>query len=138
MKPTTPTAILAHVGEALTASRLVRPTEQHFQFWTFYHPYTAALVSELNRHGVDALLHRPLHQHPAKFAPTAPGVTQHEPLDFEAAYAPDEVPHPIVADDYPQEDVDFGERSAYGIYNWELFFHAPLLIADRLRQNQRF
>ena len=39
---------------------------------------------------------------------------------------------------YPREDVDFTFGGAYSIYNWELFFHAPLLIADRLSKNQRF
>jgi hypothetical protein len=38
---------------------------------------------------------------------------------------------------YPVEDVDF-EDGAYAIYNWELFFHAPLLVADRLSKNQRY
>src|SRR5207342_531276 len=39
---------------------------------------------------------------------------------------------------YPVEDVDFRQEGAYSIYNWELFFHAPLLIADRLSRDQRF
>ena len=28
--------------------------------------------------------------------------------------------------------------SAYGIYNWELFFHAPTILADRLSKTQQF
>ncbi len=36
------------------------------------------------------------------------------------------------------EDVEFSLQSAYGLYNWELFFHAPLMIAERLSQNQQF
>jgi hypothetical protein len=39
---------------------------------------------------------------------------------------------------YPQEDVDFTPAGAYSLYNWELFFHIPLLIATRLTANQRF
>ncbi|HTF04565.1 MAG TPA: hypothetical protein VK826_11090, partial [Bacteroidia bacterium] len=31
----------------------------------------------------------------------------------------------------------FGTRSAYSQYNWELFFHIPMLVATRLCQNQR-
>ncbi len=38
----------------------------------------------------------------------------------------------------PVEDVDFDNDGAYSLYNWELFFHAPLFIADRLSKNQRF
>ena len=36
------------------------------------------------------------------------------------------------------EQIDFDHDSPYGSYNWELFFHIPLLIATRLMQNQRF
>jgi len=34
--------------------------------------------------------------------------------------------------------LDFTTSGAYAIYNWELFFHAPLLIAIHLSQNQKF
>ena len=39
---------------------------------------------------------------------------------------------------YPVEDVDFTADGAYSVYNWELFFHAPMLIATTLSQNQQF
>ncbi|MCY7392547.1 MAG: hypothetical protein LH647_13995, partial [Leptolyngbyaceae cyanobacterium CAN_BIN12] len=39
---------------------------------------------------------------------------------------------------YPEEIVDFSPDGAYSPYNWELFFHAPLLIANSLSKNQRF
>jgi hypothetical protein len=39
---------------------------------------------------------------------------------------------------YPKEVVDFNPDGAYAPYNWELFFHAPLLIANSLSKNQRF
>jgi hypothetical protein len=39
---------------------------------------------------------------------------------------------------FPREEVDFCRESAYSLYNWELFFHAPMLIATRLTQNRRF
>ncbi len=48
------------------------------------------------------------------------------------------ISRPIVLAPYPVEDVDFDEDGAYALYNWELFFHAPLLIADRLSKNQRY
>ena len=38
----------------------------------------------------------------------------------------------------PVDDVDFSKIGSYSSYNWELFFHTPLLIADRLSKNQRF
>jgi hypothetical protein len=39
---------------------------------------------------------------------------------------------------YPRETVDFDRDAAYASYNWELFFHVPLLIANSLSRNQRF
>jgi hypothetical protein len=39
---------------------------------------------------------------------------------------------------YPVENVDFRYIGAYSIYNWELFFYAPLLVATRLSINLRF
>ncbi len=39
---------------------------------------------------------------------------------------------------YPVKDLDFSVGGAYSIYNWELFFHAPLMIAIQLSQNQQF
>ncbi len=38
---------------------------------------------------------------------------------------------------YPRSDLDFDLASAYGAYNWELFFHAPLLVALRLAKEGR-
>ena len=35
------------------------------------------------------------------------------------------------------EDVDFSQRRLFP-YNWEVFFHIPLLMATRLSGNQRF
>jgi Tc toxin complex TcA C-terminal TcB-binding domain len=54
---------------------------------------------------------------------------------FNNTYSPNPttVPSP-----YPTDDLDFSLRGAYAIYNWELFFHAPLLIAIHLSQNQKF
>ena len=45
---------------------------------------------------------------------------------------------PATEEFYPKEVVDFTPDGAYSPYNWELFFHAPLLIANSLSKNQRF
>lgn len=47
-------------------------------------------------------------------------------------------PTSLIESPFPAEEVDFSIASPFGIYNWELFFHMPLLIATRLMQNQRF
>ncbi|MBE9570423.1 MAG: peptidoglycan-binding protein, partial [Proteobacteria bacterium] len=53
---------------------------------------------------------------------------------FEDVYLPTD----IVDKPYPYEDVDFESDGSYSLYNWEIFFHAPLMVADRLSKNQRF
>jgi hypothetical protein len=37
----------------------------------------------------------------------------------------------------PKDGLDFDLASPYGLYNWELFFHAPLLVALRLAKEGR-
>ena len=55
--------------------------------------------------------------------------------DFAAQYSPDIT---VVDQPFPVKNIDFTDEGAYSIYNWELFFHAPLLIAVHLSQNQKF
>lgn len=61
----------------------------------------------------------------------ARGVAQR---DFEVAYQPTSAVQPW----YPWPTVSFEYGTSMGIYNWELFFHVPLMIADRLTREMRF
>lgn len=108
----------------------VMPTAQQvrrYEFKNFFHPYSVPFMKQLHLKGVDGLLER----------------SQQLVLQktFKARYNPTDVVvkgDPVKLDKYPVEDVDFTHGGAYSIYNWELFFHLPLLIATRLMQNQRF
>ena len=115
-----------------------RRSEERYRFETFYHPYVSAFTHQLNRDGVQGLMQREVQREPDRFQPRAPGGSAMEPLVFATVYAPDAVERPIVDRRHPVEDVDFEHDGAYALYNWELFVHAPLLIADRLSKNQRF
>lgn len=92
------------------------------RFRPFYHPLTCRFARELYTKGVDGLMARE-----TQFADAG--------LDFGQVYSPT-----TVVDNrfYPNETVDFDGDGSYSLYNWELFFHAPLMIASRLSQNQRF
>lgn len=97
------------------------------RFHTFFHPHVCEFISSLNRDGIPGLLRLENQQ------------LSNDPVTkttFEDTYDP----HPtnVDADPYPYEDVDFEPGGAYTLYNWELFFHIPLLVADRLGKNQRF
>ena len=54
-------------------------------------------------------------------------------MDFYNTYKPTGVVY-----DYPDNKVDFRPESAYSLYNWELFYHIPLLIANKLSNDQKF
>jgi hypothetical protein len=44
-------------------------------------------------------------------------------------------PSDLVQQPYPAKDLDFTPSAAYGVYNWELFFHVPVTIAIHLSKN---
>jgi hypothetical protein len=95
--------------------------KDHFSFKTFYHPHVKTFIKAFNKFGVKGLLNRNME-------------TQPDLINFE-----DYIPNTsLVATPYPSDQVDFGYRSAYSQYNWELFFHIPMLIACRLKNDQRF
>lgn len=99
-----------------------------YRFAPFSHQYTALFLRELNRGGIPGLLRRAIQRFPQTFYPT-------NSFNF-ASYQPTGV---AIAEPTAQTDVvDFSPRGATSIYNWELFFHAPFLIACKLTANQRF
>lgn len=100
-----------------------------WKFEIFYHPYFCEISKRFNESGVDAILapsssdtqlYRQIYREP-------PELTRFQDYKPRAVLAP-----------YPYEQFDFSSEGAYSIYNWEIFFHIPLLIADRLSKNQRF
>jgi hypothetical protein len=108
-----------------------------YLFQSFHHPYVCLFLKQLNRFGLEGLLDpdptttdgRALARqltpdHPKKFS----FVSVYQPNHNELRYDPNP----------PQEVITFDHVDAYAAYNWELFFHIPLLIATRLHQDQRF
>lgn len=93
----------------------------HYQFLLHYHPYVETLIERLNTGGLTALLDPTWQASLTK--PLAPNLYQ---------------PGADVATPFPQHEIDVSDDGPYAIYNWELFFHAPLLIAVHLSTNQRF
>jgi len=99
-----------------------------FRFFIHYHPLVELFTKELNIWGMKGLLNRRIQVEPA----TIPSVP---PLFNFQDYQPD---NKNVASPRPVEDVDFTYLGAYSLYNWELFFHVPFFIANKLSANQRF
>ena len=92
-----------------------------------YHAFVPLLIRELNAGGVDRLFRRDLQMDPAAVQ-GVPG------FDFNAYYKPTD----NALTPYPTEGIDFEPEASYGIYNWELFYHAPFQIGLALGRNQRF
>ena len=101
---------------------------RQFHFKNYYHPFVcdfAKLVYNPLK-GIPALMSRETQLKDAGF-------------DFKAWYQPTPwVIQPGTTAYYPQEVVDFSPDGAYSSYNWELFCHSVLFIANSLSRNQRF
>src|SRR6266496_2091349 len=95
--------------------------EVDYAIATHYHPYVDALIEQLNVNGLPTLLDATYQKSLEK--PLAPKV-----------YAPG----PYATGTFPLNKIDEDDDGAYALYNWELFFHAPVLIATHLSKNQRF
>lgn len=86
-----------------------------------YHPWTEELIRKLNTDGLPAVLD-------AKWQST-----------LETTLTPGfYTPGAAFTGAFPKDVIDVSDDGPYAIYNWELFFHAPLLIAVHLSKNQRF
>lgn len=89
--------------------------QEYVWFRNLFHPHVSEFIKRLNRGGVDALLS-----------------INTQLLNNDGAgnkFASEYQPTFRVMKPYPQEIVDFGD-GAYAGYNWELFFHAPMLMAE--------
>ncbi|MDP1948655.1 MAG: neuraminidase-like domain-containing protein [Nitrospirota bacterium] len=97
------------------------------RFNTFFHPRMCELTKSLKRYGVDGLLtleNQRVTDAGAEFMRYLPNASL---VDLDTS-----------DDAIPTEDIDFRYEGAYSQYNWELFFHAPFMIATQLSRNQRF
>ena len=118
-------------------ARIQAPWEQRLRFTPFEHPHTCRLINTLKSGGIEELLAlsttRPLH--------VVSQIQDHlmvngrwlplKQTNFERLYRPG-----LLADRrFPRLDIDFDYDNPYALYNWELFFHAPLQVATRLAKD---
>jgi Neuraminidase-like domain/Salmonella virulence plasmid 28.1kDa A protein len=95
-------------------------------FSLFYHPFVKQFSAALSADGIDGLLQR-----------STQLLGENNPT-FVTTYDPNTVAVTTDATGmYAEEVVDF-ENGPYSVYNWELFFHIPLMIAVKLSTNQKF
>ncbi|WP_205513239.1 neuraminidase-like domain-containing protein [Longitalea arenae] len=120
--------------------------EYKLKFNNFYHPYVCFMIKQLYMKGIDGMLKREVQLLDKTKYPELPS------FDFATTYTPTAlvnsedtrvVPNPLDPDTltspgYPKETMDFNAWGSYGQYNWELFYHAPMMIAQKLSNNQQF
>jgi hypothetical protein len=119
--------------------RLLFRDKVFHKFDNFYHPLSDELSKKANFSSIDDLMTRSsqAYSRPYNLGYVVAGDTQARDigyLDFKTHYQPTS----NVIGGYPLPNIDFSLDSAYGIYNWELFFHLPLFIANRLSIEHRY
>ena len=109
---------------------------EKYHFSTHHHPYTCACLRQIRRYGIPGLYGPDPDLQPGRDAEDLlRQTTLTQPrFSFDDSYQPD---RDVVSGD-PQDKIDFSYGAAYGQYNWEVFFHIPIMIATRLMQDRKF
>ncbi|WP_394826075.1 neuraminidase-like domain-containing protein [Pendulispora albinea] len=101
-----------------------------FTFTPFYHPFVRDMLLQVGRDGIEGLLDPK--------AGTAGASLRRQQLRDTSIFNNTYHPSWYVRTPLPVEEFDFEYQGTYSQYNWELFFHIPLLIANKLTTEQRF
>jgi len=96
-----------------------------YRFRTFYHAQIHQFMKVLNKDGVQGLLQ-------------LKNQWRADDMHFGPLNAGNYQPSSFVHSSYPHNNVQFAPDDPYSIYNWEIFFYAPMLIAQRLSDNQQY
>lgn len=104
----------------------ITPILPTHRFYANYHPYAEDFFREVNRYGLEGI-YQPLQKNLKR------QLAQNN-FDFKKVYQPSRG----VINKFPIEDIDFNSFGAYSVYNWELFLHIPLTVAQMLTSNYRF
>jgi hypothetical protein len=128
--------IILNSPVSLRASNIILGGTEKYHFSTHHHPYTCACLRQIRRYGIPGLYSPDPELQPERdAADLLRQMTLTEPrFSFDDSYSPDRT----VVDGNPQDKIDFSYSAAYGQYNWEVFFHIPMMIATRLMQDRKF
>lgn len=119
---------LANAGASLSEVNLFTDyPSKYYRFFPFYHYTVNEMSKQLFDGGLDSFFDFNFIQQQSLSSST-------EVIHFSTEYKPTQ----YVDSKYPTSYIDYSIDGAYSLYNWELFFHIPMLIANRLMQNQKF
>jgi len=124
----------ASIATSLTQETFV-PGQDHqwkpaWRLDLFHHPYTCPMLNALRERGVDGLLN----PEPGKIWRQLDSTVHFLPLE-ESSPGDENRLTEFVVGPYPRDEFDFSGHGAYSVYNWEVFYHVPMLIADRYRRD---
>lgn len=130
--------LVTRSGPDSVATAIIWESVEHplpnFRFHIARHPYTREFIEAAAEGSVNAVLA------PEESGVAGPGSLARQARTEDAADAFEATFQPTahVVPPYPVQDIDFRLTGAYSVYNWEVFFHAPLLVALRYARQQRF
>ncbi len=133
-------------------TQIIKERELNYHFNTHFHPYVARLLDRFIQQSIPGL-----QAADTEYKRNADGTfarfdeayqdenkrgqfipVLHQDF-FEQTYGPNpgKIKNLVVAP-LPVRDLDFTSSGAYSVYNWELFYHVPLMIAMHLGKNGRY
>lgn len=120
-------------------------SSKRLEFNTFHHPFSGQFINTLNAEGLKSLLAMDTALNDDKqLLYNDDGTNFVE--DYDPNFAQDLVKKAPISSNYKpnqaytyyKENICFDVFGANSIYNWEVFFHAPLYIATQLSKNGRY
>src|SRR5581483_11719596 len=112
------------------------PSQPICRFFASSHPFACAFLERLDQFGVDGFYAWADDPAQSKLGVKPLQLLGADaPTEFETNYKP--VAN-VVDPRYPEDKVDFSPCGAYSQYNWEVFLHVPIYVANRMRTDQNF
>jgi hypothetical protein len=97
--------------------------EYTYTFENFFHPFVSELTQKVNRESIPGV--------------TDPTFQTGLATEFFTDFYTEHTSKTVKIVQFPK-DIDERDGGPYANYNWELFYHIPLMIAVHLSKNQRF
>ncbi|HEX2852659.1 MAG TPA: hypothetical protein VHO24_05430 [Opitutaceae bacterium] len=129
-------------------------TKYRYSFDNFFHPFVGTLIAKLNRESLPGMLDATWQDRLKRRSITSPPLPAAAPFELawqnSISHGPfsqyhnyfRDLYHPHFDDvtevEYSPKQIDLSSDGPYANYNWELFFHIPLMIATHLSKSQRF
>ncbi|HCN84890.1 MAG TPA: hypothetical protein DIT07_14925, partial [Sphingobacteriaceae bacterium] len=144
---------LSVIGKAFGFGKPLSDTGKHpnwhtgkgMEFHTFYHPFSSQYVTNLNQEGIKGLMDSDTklnEENQLLYNDSGDGFINNYNPNFQQRFvrkAPESNDYKAgEAYTFYKENICFDVYGANSIYNWELFFQAPLYIATRLSKDGKF